>query len=90
MLLLCWRDTGHPQGGGSETYLQRVGAQLAARESRSRCAPPVTRVRRAARSSTASRSAAAGGRYCVYLWAGLAMVLAAIGLGPLRRCGPTW
>ena len=20
VLLLCWRDTGHPQGGGSETY----------------------------------------------------------------------
>ena len=30
MLLLCWRDVGHPQGGGSETYLQRIGAQLAA------------------------------------------------------------
>ena len=30
VLLLCWRDTGHPQGGGSETYLQRIGAQLAA------------------------------------------------------------
>ena len=30
VLLLCWRDTGHPQGGGSETYLQRIGSQLAA------------------------------------------------------------
>ena len=30
VLLLCWRDTGHPQGGGSETYLQRIGRQLAA------------------------------------------------------------
>ena len=29
-LLLCWRDTGHPQGGGSEAYLQRIGAELAA------------------------------------------------------------
>ena len=29
VLLLCWRDTGHPQGGGSETYLQRIGALLA-------------------------------------------------------------
>lgn len=28
--MLCWRDTGHPQGGGSETYLQRIGAELAA------------------------------------------------------------
>ncbi|MGK2870037.1 MAG: glycosyltransferase family 1 protein, partial [Mycobacterium sp.] len=30
VLLLGWRDTGHPQGGGSEAYLQRIGAQLAA------------------------------------------------------------
>ena len=30
VLLLCWRDAGHPQGGGSEAYLQRIGAQLAA------------------------------------------------------------
>ena len=30
VLLLCWRDTGHPQGGGSEAYLQRIGAKLAA------------------------------------------------------------
>ena len=29
VLLLCWRDTGHPQGGGSETYLQRIGTHLA-------------------------------------------------------------
>ena len=28
VLLLCWRDTHHPQGGGSETYLERVGAEL--------------------------------------------------------------
>lgn len=34
VLLLCWRDTGHPQGGGSEQYLERVGAELAARGSR--------------------------------------------------------
>ncbi|MFZ2510664.1 MAG: glycosyltransferase family 4 protein [Gordonia sp. (in: high G+C Gram-positive bacteria)] len=34
VLLLCWRDTGHPQGGGSERYLERVGAQLAARGAR--------------------------------------------------------
>ena len=30
VLLLCWRDTGHPQGGGSEAYLQRIGTRLAA------------------------------------------------------------
>lgn len=34
VLLLCWRDTGHPQGGGSERYLERIGSELAARGSR--------------------------------------------------------
>lgn len=29
MLLLCWRDTAHPQGGGSERYLEAVGHYLA-------------------------------------------------------------
>ena len=85
VLLLCWRDTGHPQGGGSEAYLQRIGAQLAAsgvdvtlRTARYPGAP-------AARSSTGCGSTAAGGAYSIYIWAGLAMVLARIGLGPLRN-----
>lgn len=30
----------------------------------------------------------AGGRYTVYIWAGLAMVASRIGLGPLRRSRP--
>lgn len=30
ILLLCWRDTGHPQGGGSERYLEQVAEYLAA------------------------------------------------------------
>ena len=29
-LLLCWRDSGHPQGGGSERYLEHIGRHLAA------------------------------------------------------------
>lgn len=29
ILLLCWRDTEHPQGGGSERYLERVAEYLA-------------------------------------------------------------
>ncbi|GAA4429733.1 glycosyltransferase family 4 protein [Actinokineospora soli] len=31
MLLLNWRDTGHPEGGGSERYVERVAQGLAAR-----------------------------------------------------------
>ena len=90
MLLLCWRDTGHPQGGGSETYLQRIGAQLAESGSRSRCAPRATRARRAARWSTACGSAAAvaatpctSGRGWRWLAAGGARAAAA----GATRCG---
>lgn len=88
VLLLGWRDTGHPQGGGSETYLQRIGSQLAAsgvdvtlRTARYDGAPP----REVRDGVTISRS---GGRYSVYVLAGLAMVAARMGLGPLRRVRP--
>ena len=58
VLLLCWRDIGHPQGGGSETYLQRIGAHLA--ESGVRVTLRTARYTGAARpkSSTACRSVA--------------------------------
>lgn len=88
VLLLCWRDTGHPQGGGSETYLQRIGALLAdsgvdvtLRTARYPGAPR----REVVDGVTVSRG---GGAYTVYIWAGLAMVFARIGLGPLRRVRP--
>lgn len=88
VLLLCWRDTGHPQGGGSETYLQRIGAQLAG--------AGIDVTLRTARYQGAPRRdivdgvhvSRAGGRYTVYIWAGLAMVASRIGLGPLRHSGP--
>ena len=88
VLLLCWRDTGHPQGGGSETYLQRIGAQLAA--------SGIDVTLRTARYAGAPRRdvvdgvhiSRAGGHYTVYIWAGLAMVASRIGLGPLRRSRP--
>lgn len=88
VLLLCWRDTGHPQGGGSETYLQRIGAQLAA--------DGVEVTLRTARYEGAPRREVvdgvridrAGGRYSVYVWALLAMAAARLGLGPLRHLRP--
>lgn len=88
VLLLCWRDTGHPQGGGSEAYLQRIGAQLAA--------AGVAVTLRTARYPGAARREVldgvritrAGGRYTVYIWAMLAMALAKLGIGPLRRVKP--
>ena len=73
VLLLCWRDTGHPQGGGSEAYLERIGAQLAA--------SGIAVTLRTARYPGAPRREVvdgvridrAGGRYSVYVWALLAM-----------------
>jgi glycosyltransferase involved in cell wall biosynthesis len=88
VLLLCWRDTGHPQGGGSETYLQRIGAQLAA--------SGVAVTLRTARYPGAARRevidgvriSRAGGPYSVYVWALLAMAAARLGIGPLRWVRP--
>src|SRR5438477_4055579 len=88
VLLLCWRDTGHPQGGGSEAYLERIGAQLA--ESGVRVTLRTARYAGARRREVKDgmRISRAGGPYSVYIWAGLAMVAARIGLGPLRRSRP--
>lgn len=88
VLLLCWRDTGHPQGGGSETYLQRIGSQLAANgvhvTLRTARYPGAAR-REVIDGVTVSRG---GGRYGVYVRAGVAMIASRIGVGPLRRVRP--
>ncbi|MEV6277250.1 glycosyltransferase family 4 protein [Nocardia sp. NPDC051832] len=88
VLLLCWRDTGHPQGGGSERYLEQVGAQLAARGVK------VT-LRTARYPGAAKRErvdgieiSRAGGRYTVYPRALAAIALGRLGLGPLRGLKP--
>ncbi|MGB3484846.1 MAG: glycosyltransferase family 4 protein [Mycobacterium sp.] len=88
VLLLCWRDSGHPQGGGSEAYLQRIGAQLAA--SGVRVTLRTARYGGAPRRETVDgvRISRGGDRYSVYIWAGLAMVAARFRLGPLRGARP--
>jgi glycosyltransferase involved in cell wall biosynthesis len=88
VLLLCWRDTGHPQGGGSEAYLQRIGAQLV--ESGVDVTMRTARYPGSPRRDVVDgvRVSRGGGHYSVYIWAGLAMVLARVGLGPLRRSTP--
>ncbi|MET0450483.1 MAG: glycosyltransferase family 4 protein [Mycobacterium sp.] len=88
VLLLCWRDTGHPQGGGSEMYLQRIGAQLASQGVRVTLRTaryPGARRREVRDGVTISRG---GGRYSVYVLAGLAMVASRVGIGPLRGARP--
>jgi len=86
--MLCWRDTGHPQGGGSETYLQRIGAQLA--QSGVEVTLRTARYHGAARRGVVDgvRISRGGGHYTVYIRAGLAMVASRVGLGPLRGVRP--
>ena len=88
VLVLCWRDTGHPQGGGSETYLQRIGSLLA--ETGVDVTLRTARYEGAARVDSVDgvRISRGGGRYTVYIRAGLAMVASRLGLGPLRRVRP--
>ncbi|WP_280229810.1 glycosyltransferase family 4 protein [Nocardia cyriacigeorgica] len=88
VLLLCWRDTGHPQGGGSERYLEQVGAHLAARGVK--VTLRTARYPGAARRETVDGIdiSRAGGRYSVYPRALAAIALARLGLGPLRGIRP--
>ncbi|MFN3338100.1 MAG: glycosyltransferase family 4 protein [Dietzia sp.] len=96
ILLLCWRDSTHPQGGGSERYLEHVADGLAAaghtviyRTSRSRGAAR-SEVRgagatRAGVTGTGVTVSRGGGRFTVYTRALGAMLLGRVGLGPLGR-----
>ncbi|WP_019201213.1 glycosyltransferase family 4 protein [Tsukamurella sp. 1534] len=88
VLLLCWRDTRHPQGGGSELYLERVGQELARRGVRVtlRTAHYPGAARAEVRDGV--RISRGGGRFTVYPLALLAIVLARFGRGPLRGIRP--
>lgn len=85
ILLLCWRDSTHPQGGGSERYLEHVAAGLAAEGH--------TVIYRTSRSAGAARSettdagvkvSRAGGRFTVYPRALAAIIAGRFGMGPLK------
>lgn len=85
IVLLCWRDTGHPQGGGSEHYLEQLGHYLKrqghhviVRTARYPGAPRAGRLGEL----TVSRG---GGRYTVYPRALLWLMAGKLGLGRARR-----
>lgn len=88
VLLLCWRDTGHPQGGGSERYLEQVGAQLAARGIKvtlRTASYPGARRRDSVDGIDISRG---GGRLTVYPRALAAILAGRFGVGPLAGIRP--
>ncbi|MBC6807411.1 glycosyl transferase [Corynebacterium sp. LK30] len=85
ILLLCWRDTGHPEGGGSERYLERVAGYLADqghtvvfRTASYPDAPALSR----RDGVTFSR---AGGNFSVYVRSWTAMLGARFGVGPIAK-----
>jgi glycosyltransferase involved in cell wall biosynthesis len=86
VLVLNWRDTGHPEGGGSEVYLEHIAAELASYGYRVTilCAryPGAARLERTAAGVTFVRR---GGRLSVYGWAATLYLAGAIGLGVLAR-----
>lgn len=88
VLLLCWRDSEHPQGGGSERYLERIGAELVqagARVTLRTARYPgstVTEIRDGIRISRG------GGRLTVYPRALGAIFAAKFGCGPLAGIDP--
>jgi glycosyltransferase involved in cell wall biosynthesis len=83
--VLIWRDAAHPEGGGSETYVETIADELSTRDhrvtvftalypgaAREERRGPITFIRR-------------GGRFTIYPWAGLLYVGGVFGIGPLSR-----
>lgn len=88
VLLLCWRDSDHPQGGGSERYLERVGAELA----RSGVEVTLRTARYPGSAASEVRDgitiSRGGGRLGVYPSALAAIVAGRFGRGPLAGIRP--
>jgi len=88
VVFLNWRDVLHPEGGGSEVYIERMAAELVARGYR------VT-VFCQAHGSAPEREikpdgvaiVRRGGRHTVYLRAAVAYLAGVLGFGPLSRRG---
>nr|WP_081004411.1 glycosyltransferase family 4 protein [Corynebacterium ulcerans] len=84
ILLLCWRDTTHPQGGGSERYLERVAGYCArhGHEVIFRTSSYTDAPRRSMREGV--RFSRSGGKFGVYPKAALGMIAGRLGLGTMR------
>lgn len=88
VLLLCWRDSDHPQGGGSERYLERVGAELARSGVKVTFRTAGYPGAPAAESRAGMRVSRGGGRLGVYPRAMTAILAARFGRGPLAGINP--
>jgi glycosyltransferase involved in cell wall biosynthesis len=79
LLLLNWRDLTHPEGGGSELYVENVARRLAAGGDRVTlfCADHGNAPRDEVKDGV--RYVRRGHRHTVYLWAAVLMVLGRLG-----------
>jgi glycosyltransferase involved in cell wall biosynthesis len=86
VLVLNWRDTLNPEGGGSEVYVERMAAELVGHGFRATvfCAAHAE-APAAETKDSGVRMVRRGGRHTVYLRAALAYVTGAMGFGPLSR-----
>jgi glycosyltransferase involved in cell wall biosynthesis len=83
--VLNWRDTRHPLGGGSETYVENIAEQLCARGHQVTvfCATYPDAAREELVGSV--RFVRRGGRLTVYAWAAVLYLVGALGVGPFAR-----
>lgn len=88
VVLLCWRDTRHPQGGGSETYLERVGAELSRRGMRVTYLTSTYPGALRTEDRDGMRFVRAGGRITVYPAILAVLVAGRLGFGPLAGVSP--
>lgn len=75
ILLLCWRDTEHPQGGGSERYLERVAEYLASQGQTVRYRTAAVAGKPHRETKNRVQFLRRGGRMSVYVTAAVEMLL---------------
>ncbi|WP_250036513.1 glycosyltransferase family 4 protein [Paractinoplanes maris] len=86
VLFLNWRDTAHPEGGGSEVFLERVAAEMVSRGYRATLVCQAYGVAPAEETNPDGlRIIRRGGRHTVYLAAALIYLAGVFGIGPLSR-----
>jgi glycosyltransferase involved in cell wall biosynthesis len=86
ILFMNWRDTKHPEGGGSEVFLERVAAELVRRGYRATLLCQAHGLAPAQEITPSGiRIVRRGGRHTVYLFAALVYLAGWVGIGPLAR-----
>ncbi|MFX0594759.1 glycosyltransferase family 4 protein [Melissospora conviva] len=89
VLFLSWRDLRHPEGGGSELYLERVAAELITQGHRvTLFCQAYAGASKVETRPDGLRIVRRGGRHTVYLFAALLYLAGALGFGPLDRRAP--